>query len=81
MSYKMIVCGVTGSDHGQKAAQEASRLAKENQAGLIFVYAVDTTFLKGITIQLTSEFAQTRPWNIWEAISWITPRRSPWPRE
>ncbi|MFH0788036.1 MAG: universal stress protein [Pseudomonadota bacterium] len=57
MSYKMIVCGVTGSAHGQKAAQEAARLAKENQAGLIFVYAVDTTFLRGITIQLTPEFA------------------------
>ncbi|MBA4395495.1 MAG: hypothetical protein C0407_18240 [Desulfobacca sp.] len=44
MPFKMIVCGVTGSKHGQKAAQEAARLAKKDQAELILVYAVDTTF-------------------------------------
>jgi nucleotide-binding universal stress UspA family protein len=58
MPFKVIVCGVTGLEHGQKAAQEAARLAKEDQAELILVYAVDTTFLKGITIQLTSDYAE-----------------------
>jgi nucleotide-binding universal stress UspA family protein len=58
MTYKKIVCGVTGSEPSQKAAQEAARLAKENQAGLVFVYAVDIKFLKGMTIQLTSDFAE-----------------------
>jgi nucleotide-binding universal stress UspA family protein len=58
MSYKKIVCGVTGSEHSLKAAGEAARLAKENQAELIFVYVVDITFLKGVTVQLTTEFAQ-----------------------
>ena len=58
MTYKSIVCGVTGSEPSQKAAREAARLAKENQAGLVFVYAVDTKFLKGMTIQLTSDFAE-----------------------
>ncbi len=58
MSYKKIVCGVTGSEHSLKAAGEATRLAKENQAELIFVYVVDATFLKGMTVQLTTEFAQ-----------------------
>jgi nucleotide-binding universal stress UspA family protein len=57
MPVKKIVCGVTGSEHGQKAAQEAARLAKEDQAELILVYAVDTTFLKGISIQLSPDFA------------------------
>ena len=58
MTYKKIVCGVTGSEPSQKAAQEAARLAKEHQAGLIYVYAVDIKFLKGMTIQLTSDFAE-----------------------
>jgi nucleotide-binding universal stress UspA family protein len=58
MAYKNIVCGVTGSEPSQKAAQEAARLAKENQAGLTYVYAVDAKFLKGMTIQLTSDFAE-----------------------
>jgi nucleotide-binding universal stress UspA family protein len=56
MSYKKIVCGVTASVHSQKAALEASRLAKENLADLIFVYAVDVTFLaKGRTGSLTED--------------------------
>ncbi|MGC1403728.1 MAG: universal stress protein [Thermodesulfobacteriota bacterium] len=59
MAYKTIVCGVTGSEASQKAALEAARLAKDNQADLIYVYAVDTTFLEGMTIELTSDFAQT----------------------
>lgn len=57
MAYKIIVCGVTGSEASQKATREAVRMAKENQADLIFVYAVDTTFLKGMTVELTSDFA------------------------
>ncbi|MBI5605331.1 MAG: universal stress protein [Deltaproteobacteria bacterium] len=57
MAYKTIVCGVTGSEHSQKAAQEAARLAKENGAALIYVYAVDTSFLKGMTVELTPDFA------------------------
>ena len=58
MNYKKIVCGVTGSEPSQKAAGEAARLAKENQAGLAYVYAVDVKFLKGLTIQLTPDFAE-----------------------
>lgn len=58
MGYKTIVCGVTGSEPSQKAALEAARLAKENQADLIYVYVVDVTFLKGITVELTPDFAQ-----------------------
>jgi nucleotide-binding universal stress UspA family protein len=58
MTYKAIVCGVTGSEPSQKAALEAARLAKENQAGLTYVYAVDVKFLKGLTVQLTPDFAE-----------------------
>ena len=58
MSYQRIVCGVTGSEESQKAAVEAARLAKENRAGLTYVYAVDVKFLKGLTVQLTPEFAE-----------------------
>jgi len=58
MGYETIVCGVTGSAASQKAALEAARLAKENRARLIYVYVADTTFLKGVTIQLTPQFAQ-----------------------
>lgn len=58
MAYKQIVCGVTGSEPSQKAAREAARLAKENQAALTYVYAVDVKFLKGMTVQLTPDFAE-----------------------
>jgi nucleotide-binding universal stress UspA family protein len=58
MAYKKIVCGVTGSESSQKAAREAARLAGENEADLTYVYAVDITFLKGITVQLTPQFAE-----------------------
>lgn len=58
MAYKNIVCGVTGSEASQKAASEAARLAKEDRADLVLVYAVDITFLKGIAIQLTPDFAE-----------------------
>ena len=58
MPYKSIVCGVTGSESSQKAALEAARLAKDNQSALTYVYAVDVNFLKGLTIQLTPDFAE-----------------------
>jgi nucleotide-binding universal stress UspA family protein len=58
MSYKQIVCGVTGSEPSQKAAREAARLAGENGAALTYVYAVDVQFLKGMTVQLTPDFAE-----------------------
>lgn len=47
MPYQCIVCGVTGSAHAQSAALEAAALAKEHGARLVYVYAVDTTFLRG----------------------------------
>lgn len=47
MGVANIVCGVTGSTHAQKAALEAALLAKKENAGLVYVYAVDVTFLKG----------------------------------
>jgi nucleotide-binding universal stress UspA family protein len=58
MGYNKIVCGVTGSEPSQKAAREAARLARENQAALTYVYAVDVKFLKGMTVQLTPDFAE-----------------------
>lgn len=59
MAYRSIVCGVTGSAHAQKAALEAAVLAKENNAALTYVYAVDIDFLRsGITVQLPPEFAE-----------------------
>jgi nucleotide-binding universal stress UspA family protein len=57
MGYKTIVCGVTGSAHAQKAALEAAVMAKDNNADLVYVYAVDTNFFKkGIAVELTSDF-------------------------
>lgn len=47
MTYTSIVCGVTGSAHSQKAALEAAALAKQHNARLTYVYAVDTRFLRG----------------------------------
>jgi nucleotide-binding universal stress UspA family protein len=59
MTYKSIVCGVTGSTHSQKAALEAARLAKTDNARLTFVYAVDTGFLNNsIGGRLTSDLAR-----------------------
>ncbi len=46
MDYTTIVCGVTGSQHSQKAALEAAVLASKSQAGLVYVYAVDVSFLR-----------------------------------
>jgi nucleotide-binding universal stress UspA family protein len=45
MSYRTIVCGVTGSLHSQKAAIEAAAMAAKSNAALIYVYAVDVSFL------------------------------------
>jgi nucleotide-binding universal stress UspA family protein len=47
MAFQCIVCGVTGSAHAQSAAIEAAILAKEHNARLVYVYAVDTSFLRG----------------------------------
>jgi nucleotide-binding universal stress UspA family protein len=47
MAYKKIVCGVTASAHSQKAALEAARLARQDGAELVYVYAVDLEFLAG----------------------------------
>ena len=47
MAYKKIVCGVTASAHSQKAALEAARLARQDGAELVYVYAVDLEFLTG----------------------------------
>lgn len=47
MGYTSIVCGVTASAHSQKAAMEAAALAKQHNAKLTYVYAVDVSFLKG----------------------------------
>lgn len=45
MGYKCIVCGVTGSETSQKAALEAAAMAKKDNAKLVYVYAVDASFL------------------------------------
>jgi len=59
MGYTSIVCGVTGSAHAQKAALEAAGLAKDNNASLTYVYAVDAGFFRsGITVQVSSKFAE-----------------------
>jgi nucleotide-binding universal stress UspA family protein len=54
MGYKTIVCGVTGSLHSQKAALEAAIMASKAQAGLIYVYVVDVSFLRGGISFMTS---------------------------
>ncbi len=68
MSYRSIVCGVTGSERSHLAAKEAARLARENQASLVYVYVVDVNFLKGMTIQLTSSYAEDTLAHIGETI-------------
>ena len=47
MGYTSIVCGVTASANAQKAALDAAALAKQHNATLIYVYAVDIGFLRG----------------------------------
>lgn len=54
MAYKVIVCGVTGSAHSQKAALEAALLAGRDNARLIYVYAVDDEFFRtGRAVELS----------------------------
>jgi nucleotide-binding universal stress UspA family protein len=58
MGYTSIVCGVTGSAHSQKAALEAAVLAKQHNARLTLVYAVDIDFLKTSVGGLSTSLAQ-----------------------
>jgi nucleotide-binding universal stress UspA family protein len=58
MGYTSIVCGVTGSAHSQKAAMEAAALAKQHNARLTYVYAVDIGFLKGSRGGLSQSVAE-----------------------
>lgn len=58
MGYTSIVCGVTGSGHAQKAAFEAALLAKQHNAKLTYVYAVDAGFLKGSVGGMSTGIAQ-----------------------
>lgn len=58
MNQKSIVCAVTGSEASQRAAREAASLAKERGASLVLVYAVDASFLQGMTVELRPEFAE-----------------------
>jgi nucleotide-binding universal stress UspA family protein len=69
MGYRKIVCGVTASTHSQKAALEAARLAKENGAELIYVYAVDLTFLaSGNTGSLSTDVVRESLENLGDKI-------------
>ena len=69
MGYRKIVCGVTASTHSQKAALEAARLAKENGAELIYVYAVDLTFLaSGNTGSLSTDVVRESLENLGDQI-------------
>lgn len=56
--YRVIVCAITGSEVSQKAVLGAALLAKENEAHLILVYAVDASFVKGTTVELPTGFAE-----------------------
>jgi nucleotide-binding universal stress UspA family protein len=69
MGYRKIVCGVTASAHSQKAALEAARLAKEDGAELIYVYAVDLTFLaSGNTGSLSTDVVRESLKNLGDQI-------------
>jgi nucleotide-binding universal stress UspA family protein len=57
MRYKTILCGITGSGASFRAALGAALLAKENNARLIHVYAVDTAFVEHVTVELPPELA------------------------
>lgn len=54
-----IVCGVTGSEVSERAVREAAFVAKQRGAKLVITYAVDASFLQGITVELRPEFAET----------------------
>ncbi len=70
MPYSTIVCGVTGSAHAQKAALEAAVLAKRDNAKLVYVYAVDASFLSSGrgTVELSSEAVNDSLANLGEHI-------------
>lgn len=69
MRCRKIICGVTASAHSQKAALEAARLAKENGAELIYVYAVDLTFLaSGNTGSLSTDVVRESLENLGDQI-------------
>ena len=69
MQYKSIVCRVTGSEQGQKAAMEAALLAQRDNAKLTYVFAVDTTFLrKGFAVSLSHGTAEESLERIGEVI-------------
>ncbi len=42
--YKHILCATRGGENSEKTEERAIRLARENQAGLTFLYAVDPAF-------------------------------------
>ncbi len=58
MGYKTVVCGVTGSPGSEKAALTAAEMARDHQARLVYVYAVDSSFMSGLTVELRTEYAE-----------------------
>lgn len=58
LRYRTIVCAATGTEVSQKAVMGACLLARENDAHLILVYAVDVSFVKGMTVELPTGFAE-----------------------
>ena len=56
----VIVCGVTGSARAHKAAVEAAVFARETNARLVYVYAIDTSFLNGATSLPPISFVEER---------------------
>ncbi len=53
----VIVCGVTGSEASLNAASHAARMAKERNAQLVYVFAIDLRFLDGMAIELSGHVA------------------------
>ena len=58
MALNTIICGVTGSESSLKAASEAALLAQRNQARLIYVFAIDLSFLEGMAVELSPRVAE-----------------------
>lgn len=58
MTIKSIVCGITGSENSRKAMVAAADMAQTHSARLTYLYVVDAGFLKGLTIQLTPDYAE-----------------------
>jgi len=59
MPMKSIVCGITGSENSRKAFRVAAEMALKDSAQLTYVYVVDTGFLKGLTVELRPEYAES----------------------